>query len=226
LENLLKKELDLQYTAPSGPDTIGPMGRGRFWTLEGPEGAGKTTQLARLQVRLEEAGYPVVRTREPGGDAVGERVRELLLSTEMTAEAELLLFAAARAQNVAQIVRPALQSGALVLCDRFTDSSLAYQGFARGLSLDAIRAINVFATGALIPEKTFLLDLPAAEGLARRRTGETNRLDDESLAFHERVRAGFLSLAAAEPERFVVVDATRSEDGVAGALWAVIELLL
>ncbi len=196
------------------------MKSGLFLTLEGPEGAGKTTQLGRLLTRLEARGHEVLRTREPGGDSVGERVRELLLSTEMTREAELLLFAAARAQNVASVVRPALAAGKIVLCDRFTDSSLAYQGYARGLPLDAIRAVNTFATGGLTPTRTFLFDLPAAAGLARRHAGETNRLDHESLAFHTKVRDGFLALAAAEPGRWVVLDASQSEDAVAEALWA------
>jgi dTMP kinase len=201
---------------------------GLFLTLEGPEGAGKTTQLTRLLLWLEAQGYAVVRTREPGGDAVGERVRELLLSTQMTPEAELLLFAAARAQNVAEVVRPALEAEKLVLCDRYTDSSLAYQGFARGLSLDAIRAINAFATRGLTPTRTFLFDLPAEIGLARRHrdTGGTNRLDHESLAFHQKVREGFRALAAAEPGRWVVIDAAQSEDVVAEALQAAVEPLL
>ncbi len=209
-------------------DTIGFRMAGLFLTLEGPEGAGKTTQLARLLLRLEAAGHSVVRTREPGGDAVGERVRELLLSTQMTSEAELLLFAAARAQNVAEVVRPALEAGKIVLCDRYTDSSLAYQGYARGLSLEAIRAINHFATRDLVPARTLLLDLPAEEGLARRHqdAGTANRLDHESLNFHQKVRTGFQELAAAEPERWVVIDAAQSEDVVAEALWAAVEPLL
>lgn len=199
---------------------------GLFLTLEGPEGGGKTTQLARLRERLEAQGVATVRTREPGGDAVGEKVRELLLSTEMTSEAEFLLFAAARAQNVAQVVRPAIDAGKVVLCDRFTDSSLAYQGVARGLPLDIIRAVNDFATGGLTPDRTFLLDLPAALGLARRHASETNRLDHESLSFHEKVRRGFLDAARAEPERIFVLDASQSPDAVAEDLWAAVLPLL
>ena len=199
---------------------------GLFLTLEGPEGGGKTTQLARLQARLEEAGIATVRTREPGGDAVGERVRELLLSTEMTSRAEFLLFAAARAQNVAQVVRPALLAGKVVLCDRFTDSSLAYQGVARGLPLETIRAVNDFATGGLRPDRTFLLDLPAELGLARRHASETNRLDHESLGFHTKVRDGFLDAARREPGRIFVLDASQSPDAVAEDLWAAVRSLL
>lgn len=199
---------------------------GLFLTLEGPEGGGKTTQLARLQARLEAEGIATVRTREPGGDAVGEKVRELLLSTEMTSEAEFLLFAAARAQNVAQVVRPALEAGNVVLCDRFTDSSLAYQGVARGLPLETIRAVNDFATGGLRPDRTFLLDLPAELGLARRHASETNRLDHESLGFHTKVRDGFLSAASREPERVFVLDASQSPDAVAEDLWAAVAPLL
>ena len=191
--------------------------RGRFVTFEGPEGAGKTTQIARLETVLRARGHTVLRTREPGGDPVGERVRELLLhvgGATLSAEAELLLFEAARAQNVSGLVRPALDAGHVVLCDRFTDSTLAYQGYGRGLSLDFIREANAFATGGLTPDRTILLDLPPADGLARQTRAEQNRLDRESLAFHERVRAGFLEVAAREPKRVVVVDAARPADAV------------
>lgn len=198
-----------------------PQGeRGVFITFEGPEGAGKTTQINRLEKALQERGYPVTRTREPGGDAVGERVRELLLHADMSAEAELLLFAAARAQNVQSVVRPALDSGHIVLCDRFTDSTLAYQGYARGLPLDIIRPLNAFATGGLVPDRTFLLDLPPDVGLSRQSREKQDRLDRESIAFHERVRDGFLAVAAAEPERFIVIDATRPAAEVARELLA------
>ena len=158
---------------------------GIFFTFEGPDGAGKTTQIGRLETALAERGYTTLRTREPGGDFVGEQVRQLLLDrSAMTPEAEFLLFAASRAQNVAHVVRPALEAGKIVLCDRFTDSSLAYQGFARGLSVEFIRAANAFATCGLTPHKTFLLDVPVSVGKARRSAGETNRLDREAEAFH------------------------------------------
>jgi dTMP kinase len=197
---------------------------GIFLTFEGPDGAGKTTQIQRIAETLSERGHAVVRTREPGGDSVGETVRTLLLGTKMTPEAEFLLYAAARAQNVAEVVEPALAAGKIVLCDRFTDSSIAYQGYARGLSLDFIRAANQFATRGRIPDATFLLDLPVETGKARRdRGGDTNRLDNEALEFHGRVRQGFLESAAAEPDRFHVVDATQGIDSVFAQLWPMVQ---
>jgi len=194
--------------------------RGVFLTFEGPDGAGKTTQLGLLEQALTGRGYAVVRTREPGGDAVGEQVRRMLLDREaMTPEAEFLLFAASRAQNVAEVIVPALEAGKIVLCDRFTDSSLAYQGYGRGLSRELIRAANAFATRGLTPDKTFLLDVPVQIGKARRAAGETNRLDREAEAFHARVREGYLAVAAAEPERIVTLDGTQPVDVVYTALW-------
>jgi len=196
---------------------------GVFLTFEGPDGAGKTTQIGRIADALSARGYRVVRTREPGGDSVGETVRGLLLGTSMTPEAEFLLFAAARAQNVAEVVEPALAQGDIVLCDRFTDSSLAYQGYARGLPLEFIRAANMFATRGRVPDATFLLDLPASQGKARRdREGDGNRLDNEALEFHQRVRTGFLEVAAAEPGRFHVVDGGADVDTVFGRLWPLV----
>lgn len=196
---------------------------GRFFTFEGPDGAGKTTQIARLAAALTAEGRDVVRTREPGGDDVGERVRAMLLGQNMTSETEFLLFAAARAQNVAGVVRPALESGAVVLCDRFTDSSLAYQGYGRGLSRDFIRRANAFATRGLVPDRTFLIDVPVELGKARRdQGGDVNRLDREALAFHERVRDGYLAGAAAEPGRIVVIDGARDPDAVYADLWAAV----
>lgn len=200
---------------------------GIFFTFEGPDGAGKTTQIGRLETVLAERGYTTLRTREPGGDFVGEQVRQLLLDrSAMTPEAEFLLFAASRAQNVAHVVRPALEAGKIVLCDRFTDSSLAYQGFARGLSVEFIRAANAFATRDLTPHKTFLLDVPVSVGKARRSAGETNRLDREAEAFHARVREGYLRVAAEEPDRFVIIDGTQPEARVFAQLWAAVQALL
>ncbi len=199
---------------------------GLFLTFEGPEGAGKTTQIGLLEQTLRDADHRVTRTREPGGDRVGERVRELLLQGEMGAEAELLLFAAARAQNVRDIVQPALEAGHIVVCDRFTDSTIAYQGYARNLPLDLIRQINAFATRGLVPHRTFLLDLPPEIGLSRQSPDEQNRLDRESLAFHQRVRQGFLDVAHAEPERIVLIDATRSTEEVATDLRTAVFALL
>jgi dTMP kinase len=191
--------------------------RGWFLTFEGGEGAGKTTQITRLAEALLARGHSVTRTREPGGDPVGERVRELLLHAKTSAvgpEAELLLFAAARAQNVQTVVRPALAAGHVVLCDRFTDSTLAYQGAGRGLPLAFIAEANAFATGGLLPDRTFVLDLPPTVGLARQNPDAQNRLDREQLDFHERVRAGFLQIAVREPERVRVLNAARPADAV------------
>ena len=202
---------------------------GLFLTFEGGEGAGKTTQIVRLADALTARGHVVTRTREPGGDPVGERVRELLLHARTGAvgpQAELLLFGAARAQNVQTVVRPALAAGHAVLCDRFTDSTLAYQGAGRGLPLPLIAEVNAFATGGLVPDRTFLLDLPPAVGLARQDPDAQNRLDREQLDFHERVRAGFLRIAAREPNRIRVLDAARPADAVFADLLAAVLLLL
>lgn len=189
---------------------------GHFITFEGPEGSGKTTQLRLLATWLQAQGYDVTTTREPGGTRIGDGIRALLLDptyTEMRPETEILLFSAARAQIVGQIIRPQLARGGIVLCDRFADSTLAYQGYGRQLDLAMLRQITAFATGDLTPDLTFCLDLPVAEGLRRKRGGdqaEWNRMEQEQLAFHERVRRGFLKLAAAEPTRWLVLDATQA----------------
>lgn len=200
--------------------------RGLFVTFEGPEGAGKTTQIGLLVHALQNAGRTVTRTREPGGDVVGERVRDLLLHASVGAEAELLLFAAARAQNVQTVVRPALQKGDMVLCDRYTDSTLAYQGAGRGLNGNFIARVNAFATGGLVPDVTLLLDLPPSVGLARQTAAEQNRLDREALAFHERVRAAFLDLHEKEPGRIVLVNAALPVPDVARAIWQAVQNFL
>jgi dTMP kinase len=199
---------------------------GLFLTFEGADGAGKTTQIGLIADALHAAGHAVTRTREPGGDSVGERVRELLLHEDVGVEAELLLFAAARARNVQTVVRPALTAGRIVLCDRYTDSTVAYQGYGRGLPLDLIARINDFATGGLRPDRTFLLDLPPAEGLARQSRADQNRLDRESLAFYQRVRDGFLAIARAEPERVLLLDASRPAPEIAADLRAAVFALL
>jgi dTMP kinase len=191
---------------------------GWFITFEGPEGAGKTTQIALLETALRARGFAVTRTREPGGDRVGERVRDLLLHAGMSAEAEMFLFAAARAQNVQEVVRPALAAGHVVLCDRYTDSTLAYQGYGRGLPVDFLDTVNAFATGGLVPVCTILLDLAPGVGLARQQAEEQNRLDREALTFHERVRDGFLNIARQHPARFVVIDAAGRVADVADAV--------
>jgi len=180
---------------------------GLFVTFEGVEGAGKTTQIALLKNALESEGRTVCVTREPGGDALAEAVRRLVLHEEMTARAELLLFLASRAQNVERVIRPRLEAGDVVLCDRFTDSSLAYQGYGRELGREAVHMLNTFATGGLFPDLTFLLDLEPTVGLERQ--SDRNRMESETLAFHERVRKGFLTEAANDTQRFCVLDATQ-----------------
>jgi dTMP kinase len=198
--------------------------RGRFITLEGPEGAGKTVIAKQLVAELGRAGREVVSTREPGGTRLGERLRSILLaqraddgSAPVDPRADALLFNAARAQLVAEVIRPALDRGAIVVCARFTDSTLAYQGYGAGLPVDQLRSVAALATGGLAPDLTVLLDVPPAVGLRRKTGASRNRFEASfDLAFHERVRAGFLALAAGEPGRFRVVDSTRPIDVVAG----------
>lgn len=192
---------------------------GAFVTFEGCEGCGKSTQLRLLAARLLEASVPVLVTREPGGTAIGERIRELLLDPEhdaMAASCELLLYEASRAQLVAEVIEPALARGEVVLCDRFSDSTTAYQGFGRGLPLDQIAALNLAATAGVQPDRTILLDLDAALGV-QRATAQSgaDRLEAEDFAFHERVREGFLSIARDEPGRIRVVDANGTPEDVA-----------
>ena len=187
---------------------------GLFVTFEGPEGCGKTSQLRVLAAYLGDQGCDVLTTREPGGTPISERVRAIVLDpahTNMEPTTEFLLFSAARAQHVAEVIRPHLEGGGVVLCDRFADSSLAYQGYGYGLDLDARRAITRFATGGLVPDLTFLLDLPVEVGLKRKAGGRGdawNRMEQKQIDYHERVRAGYLAMAADEPERWVLVDAT------------------
>lgn len=186
---------------------------GLFITLEGPDGSGKTTQARLLAAWLVEMGHDVISTREPGGTRLGDVVRDLLLapaSRGMYPETEFLLFSAARAQHVREVIRPHLERGGTVVCDRFGDSSLAYQGYGRQLDLDTLRMITAFATGDLLPDLTVCLDLPVVEGLRRKQgaaQAEWNRMEEEQLQFHERVRQGFRALAMADPERWLVVDA-------------------
>ncbi len=212
--------------------TPGPAAHGRFITIEGPEGGGKTTQAVRLARHLEARGQRVHLTREPGGTWLGERIRELLLArTGSTAATDsltdALLFNAARRQLVEEVIRPALAEGTTVLSARYADSTLAYQGYGAGVSLEDLRALADIATDGLVPDLTLLLDRPVEAGLARKAPGDVTRFEAEfDLDFHRRVRAGFLALADEAPERFVVVDATASVDAVAAALAVAVDDLL
>ena len=180
--------------------------RGRFITFEGVEGCGKSTQMARLLEWMEKAGLPVLATREPGGTKVGEGIRELLLTPReegLDAGAELLLYEAARAQHVGEVIRPALEAGIHVLCDRFFDSTTAYQAFGRGLDEEMVLDLNHMASGGLVPDLTLLFSVAIEEGLGRARGDSAgDRLEGESLAFHRKVQAGFEALAQREPGRF------------------------
>jgi dTMP kinase len=200
---------------------------GRLIAFEGVEGSGKSTQLELLRRLLDGQGREVVVTREPGGTPAGERVRALLLDprVELHPRAEALLFAAARAELVETVIRPALERGAVVLCDRYLDSSLAYQGGARGLGLGPVTDVNRFATGGLLPDLVVLLDLDPAAGL-RRRGGELDRIEAQDLAFHRRVRQAFCDLAATDPGRFAVVDAAAPVPEVAARVQAAVLALL
>lgn len=189
-----------------------PVLRGLFVTFEGPEGSGKTTLIQGLQERLAARGGEAMVLREPGGTNIGERIRAVLLdlsSQGMCAEAELLLMEASRAQLVREKILPALEAGLVVLCDRYADASVAYQGFGRGLGDKLVQRFNEFATGGLEPDLTFLCLLPPAEGRARLQYRKTDRLDRESLEFHERVYEGYQALAASGQPRLVTLDATR-----------------
>lgn len=191
-------------------------------TFEGPEGAGKSTQLVRLADRLRGAGVPHTTTREPGGTPLGARVREVLLDPGLSIDPlpEFLLYSASRAQLVRDVIRPALDRGEVVLCDRYADSSLAYQGAGRGLDEGFVTTLTREVTGGLSPDLTVLLDLDPAAGLARAaRRGQPDRLERADLAFHTRVRDGFLALAARDPRRFLVLDAALSEETLAGMVW-------
>lgn len=184
-----------------------------FITLEGPEGAGKSTVAKGLAEALTQEGHTVCRTREPGSGDIGSKIRTLLLNTDGTSpKCELFLFLADRAQHVETVVKPALAAGQIVLCDRFADSTVVYQGYARGFDKDLLRQWNDFATGSLRPDITLLLDLPAEEGVARVRVKD--RLDSEPLEFHEKVRNGFLAEAKLDSTRWVVIDARNDPDTV------------
>jgi dTMP kinase len=189
-----------------------------FITLEGPEGGGKTTHAKRLAKALEGRGMDVLLTREPGGSAIGDQIRGVLMSLENTSmhpSTEFLLFSASRAQHVREFIKPHLDQGGVAVCDRYYHSSLAYQGFGHGLDLDALRQITEFATDALTPDLILLLDLPIQDGLIRRREeGVWNRMDAYEVEFHKRVREGYLSMAADDPSRWLIIDATHSMEEI------------
>lgn len=192
--------------------------RGIFVTFEGGEGCGKSTQLRILARRLEAAGVAVHALREPGGTAVGEAVRAILLDPDhagLDDNAEILLYEAARAQLVAEVIEPALVAGDVVLCDRFYDSTTAYQGYARGIPLADVAALNRAATGDIVPDRTIVLDVDAVTGIKRATSHGADRIEAEDIAFHERARSGFLAIASGEPERVRVVDGSGDVDAVA-----------
>ena len=194
--------------------------RGIFITIEGPDGSGKTTALQQVVPRLQqEMNRKVVATREPGGSPIAEKIRSLILDpshTDMDSRTEALLYAASRRQHLIEKVLPVLESGDVIFCDRFVDSSIAYQGYARGIGEEGIREINEFATEGIEPDVTLYIDVPAEVGIQRIHANlderEYNRLDQEKLDFHEKVRAGYQHLAQANPERIVVVDGTMSRE--------------
>jgi dTMP kinase len=193
--------------------------KGSFITLEGPDGSGKTSQLTLLADFLRQKGYPVRTTREPGGTPIGDQIRTVLMALknqEMQPRTEILLFQASRAQLVEQVILPGLAQGEVILCDRYADSTLAYQGYGyRCFTLEQLKPLVAFATGGLVPDLTLLLDVDVEVGLRRRmQDGDWTRLDAYDLSYHQRVRAGYLEMAQAEPERWVVIDAGQAPEKV------------
>ncbi|ANT58655.1 MULTISPECIES: dTMP kinase [Bacillus] len=202
---------------------------GMFITFEGPEGAGKTTVIRKVYEEMERQGYAVMATREPGGIDIAEQIREVILNeknTKMDAKTEALLYAAARRQHLAEKVEPALKRGETVLCDRFVDSSLAYQGYARGLGIEEVKSINDFAINGTMPQMTIYFSITPEEGLKRidaNQGREKNRLDMETLNFHQMVREGYEQLIAQSPERFRVVDASQPVQDVFNEVFQLIQ---
>lgn len=199
-----------------------------FITFEGTEGSGKTTQIGRLVKELSEANYSVQSTREPGGTTVGDQIRSILLNPlneRLFPTSELLLYAASRAQHVREVIVPALKNGEIVISDRFADASVAYQSYGRNLNLTLIAQLNRIATDGLVPDLTFLLDLPVEIGLQRasRSRGTLDRIEQEKLEFHRRVQTGYLSIAEEAPDRIKVVDATKPMDVIYQEIWSTIQ---
>src|SRR2546423_14061987 len=212
--------------------TLAPMERGAFITFEGSEGCGKSTQVKRLAARLEHAGVPTLVTREPGGTAIGEKIRDLLQfapeSFAMTPETEVLLFEASRAQLVRETIQPALDQGTVVISDRFFDSTTVYQGVARKLSPDVIATLNKFAVGSAEPDITFILDIDVET--ARRRmqrrvcpVAVKDRMEEEPIEFYERVCQGYRKLAQREPNRFILIDGAQSPDTIEQQIWTAVQ---
>ncbi len=218
--------------------------KGLFISFEGGEGAGKSTQVGLLLARLRQRGFDAVSVREPGGTPLGEQVRAWVKSVDVAPATELLLFASARAQLVDKVIKPSLEKGRIVVADRFADSTVAYQGYGRGLPLDLVEAVNKVATGGVIPDITFLLDLPTEAGMERigkpqlgleaqgkaalGRPDEAgqSKFEEAGLAFHRRVRSGFLKMVKAEPRRILLMDATKAGNEIAASVWQIVEQAL
>ncbi len=199
-----------------------------FITLEGPDGSGKSMQVPMLAEFIRQRGYEVLTTREPGGTSIGDQIRQVIMklgNTSMHPRTEILLFCAARAQIVEEVLKPALARGVVVISDRYADSTLAYQGYGHGVNLDDLRQLLAFVTGGLKPDLTLLLDVDATVGLQRRQTsgGEWNRLDAYALDFHKRVRDGYHELVKADPQRWETIDAGQSPEMVQSAIQKIIE---
>lgn len=206
---------------------------GRLISFEGSEGSGKTTQIARLAAHFQRAGREVLTTREPGGTEIGEQIRNIIVHNskgdEMCAETELLLFTAARAQLVRQVIAPALLRGVIVLSDRFLDSSTVYQGIGRNLAADPVAQINRFAVGNVMPQLTIVIDVPEEVSLARlkqRASDLPDRMERENIDFYRKVREGYLVLAKGMPERFILVDGTKTEDAIEKRIWSEVQARL
>ena len=200
-----------------------------FITFEGGEGSGKTIQSRALYRRLSQLAIPALLTHEPGGTPLGQKLARWLKwaqDTGISPLAELLMFNASRAQLVEEVFQPALKSGKVVICDRYTDSTVAYQSYGRGLEMEMVKVINNAATRGLIPDLTVLLDMPAGAGLARKVDKKPDRFEQEGISFHEKVREGYLKISASEPERWLVIDATQPKEKVKEIIWQRVSRML
>ncbi|SHF06234.1 dTMP kinase [Seinonella peptonophila] len=204
------------------------MGKGRFITFEGPEGVGKTTQVKRISEAFNRLNIPFIAVREPGSTKIGDQIRSLLLDPQfqmMTIKTEMLLFAAARAQLIEEVIRPALDAGKVVLCDRFVDSSIAYQAFGAGAKFDDVLQVNQIAIAGCLPDRTYLLDVSVSKSRERlsKRGQQLDRQEAKEQDFHQRVRDGYLQLAAKQPQRFVKIAADQSREQVFSMIWSDLE---